>query len=224
MAAGAAAGAGCAASSSGSWALWQRGARLAARVGGRVDLRELRRPRHALLVAARAQQLRVGLHRLALGGVGGVLRERAVARLAAHVAVLAALQRLPHVGVALDARGAPGVGERPRAVVIEGAGTVVPVRTEALGHQQRLQGQEDQDARGEQGSHPHEVLLVAEETSHCSPPKTLATPSTPGWKIQMCRTNRGDRTGCDDRKVQAAVPEPNGSCRTDQTCQSTRIL
>ena len=114
------------------------------------------------------------LHRLACRGVLGVLRERAVAALATHMAVVAALEQLPDVGVALDAGAAAGVDERPCPIVLERAGTVVAVHAEALGHQQGLQGQEDENPRAEQGGHPDQVSLVAEGPRHRSPPDDAA--------------------------------------------------
>ena len=98
--------------------------------------------------------------------------ERAVAGLAVNRRVAAALHGFGHVGVALDARGAPGEGHRPHPVLLERPGPVVAVDAEALRDEEGLQDEESQDAGREQRRHPEKVSRVPEEHSHDAHPLT----------------------------------------------------
>ena len=166
----------------------------------------------------RAQStLAVGALRLLLGRVPGVSGERAVAGLAADRRVAAALHGFGHVGVALDARGAPGEGHRPHPVLLERPGPVVAVDAEALRDEKGLQDEEGQDPGREQPGHPEEVSLVPEEHSHDDHLLIDAGPVARGSRRPgRCRENRmaqEARSGCDDRKKRTPGQEPNGSCR-----------
>ena len=160
------------------------GAGLPARVLRDVDLREAGGPGHVRGVAASAQDLAVGAHRLLLGRVPGVPGERAVAGLAVDRRVAAALHRVGHVGVTLDARGAPGEGDRPHPVLLQRPGPVVAVDAEALRDEKGLQDEEDQHPGQEQPRHPDQVSLVPEQHSHDAHPSRswsarLETPGDP---------------------------------------------
>ena len=88
-----------------------------------------------------------GLTALRAEGSCGVLREGPVAGLAADAGVLAALQGVALVRVALDAGGAAREARRAHAVVGEGAGAVMAVEAEPLRNEDGPRDQEQDDAR-----------------------------------------------------------------------------
>ncbi len=144
-------------------------AALAPGVARDLHLRKARRPRHVGFVAAGAEHTSVGPDRLLLRGIRGVTRERAVASLAAHVLVRTTPRRVCGIGVAVEAGGPAGVDERPCAVVVERLRAVVAVAPEALGHEQRLQRQENEQGRREERPHSEQMPGVPEESHRLAP-------------------------------------------------------
>ena len=121
-----------------------------------------------------------------------------------------------HVGVALDARGAPCEGDGSRSVLLQRPGPVVAVDAEALRDEKGLQDEEGQHPGQEQPRHPEQVTLVPEEHSHdAHPSRSWSADSRPRRTrtVQKARTAQGARSGCDDRKKRPPGQEPNGSCR-----------
>jgi hypothetical protein len=77
----------------------------------------------------------------------------------------AAGERAPAV-VALGARRAPGVDERPLPVVVERPRAVVTELAEVGRHQDGARAEEQQDSDHEQDRQPYEMLAVAKDCSH----------------------------------------------------------
>ena len=95
-----------------------------------------------------------------------MLREGPVAGLAADAGVLAALEGVPLVRVALDAGGPARKARRAYAVVREGAGAVMAVDPESLRNEDGLEDQEDDHPRRKQRRDANKMLLVLHEPVH----------------------------------------------------------
>jgi len=139
-----------------------------ARVSGGFDLRKALRFRLVLLMAPAAQVGDVGQLGNVRRRVGGMLRQRAVARFTGHVQVFASGRGLGLVRVTKNAGILSGESDRVRADEFERAGPVVPILAECLGDDGATDGKEDSQSGDQDDSRPGQMSGIAKQLAqHC---------------------------------------------------------
>ena len=136
---------------------------------GRVDLGELEGLGDVGGMAGETEPARVELHGLLLLRVLRVPGERTVARLAGDPGMLALLQDVGLVGVAVGAGLVSGEGGSRGPDVLDGPGPVVTVLAEVLGHEQAPEHEEDEHTGREEAHDPQEVLAILQRSFHDRP-------------------------------------------------------
>ena len=118
--------------------------------------------------------------------VGGMLRQRAVARFTGHVRVFAGGPGFGLVRVTKNTGILPGESDRVRADQFERAGPVVAILAECLGDDRAADGKEDSQSGDEDDSRPGQMSGIAKQVArHC--PLFLAGIDPPGVDAEIER-------------------------------------